>query len=476
VVVLKLCNRTRAAGVLPVPVLDLDNMLKKILRLPKDLDGWMTRELSKSDDATLGIAYGCLEEQIRHWWSNECPFFVAERLATSVATTSSWSGQPREYDGTMRVAFALRRKDAKSPQGQRPPRGDLERVFGGSSVTMPSAEDIEIEWLGGYWKLPKEPVESCKLRESIISAAKTGTTHVDTNHLLEVFGALGDSVQQLFGGSEPVASTLAEHYAAEPELAAYLVGRIGIAMRDLSSCRRTVDIGRKVLEDAEDGASKRCAQSFISRGFGVVDAMTPPGRWAEAQAHFQKSIEHYPGNASSWYLLGQACLEQGQTKSAVDLLRRAMILDLDFRAPYVNLGVAYLRLGEFDAAVAVSEACLKRHPDSPQCNYHIAVACYHKSLKLETPARPSPEQKEAYDQLRARGLHELCEARDSDEAQRSQHRSRIEAPWLEEDDRMGEALKPGSGFLGRRRDLKIRSHRPIEIGPDVGWRFMGWRT
>mmetsp|Transcript_2702 Transcript_2702/g.9082 ORF Transcript_2702/g.9082 Transcript_2702/m.9082 type:complete len:1072 (-) Transcript_2702:252-3467(-) len=476
VVVLKLCNRTRAAGVLPVPVLDLDNMLKKILRVPKDIEGWLSRELHKGDEATLGIAYGCLEEQLRHWWSNECPFFVVEQIATSVPTMSSWSGEAREYDGTMRVAFALRRKDSKSPKGQKSMRNDMGGQFGGggSSSTMPPAEDIEIDWLGGYWKLPKEPVESVKLRDSIISAAKTGTTYVEMNHLLEVFGALGDSVQQLFGGVEPVASTLAETYAAEPELAAYLVGRIGIAMRDLSSCRRTVDLGRKVLERAADGPSKMCAQSFISRGFGVVDAMTPPGRWAEAQVHFQKSIENQPANASSLYLLGMAHLEQGQTLLAVEFMRKAMVLDLDFRAPYVNLGAAYIRLQEFDAAIAVSEACLKRHPESPQCNYHVALACYFKTLKLES--RPVSEVKEAYERLRQRGLHELSEARDSDEAQRAQHRSRVEAPWLEEDDLLGEALKPGNGFLGKRRDLKSKFQRPLEIRPDIGWRFMGWRT
>mmetsp|Transcript_26575 Transcript_26575/g.76284 ORF Transcript_26575/g.76284 Transcript_26575/m.76284 type:complete len:1065 (+) Transcript_26575:182-3376(+) len=474
VVVLKLCNRTRAAGVLPVPVLDLDHMLKRLLCLPKDFDGWLSRESSKADAETLGISYGCLEEQIRHWWSNECPFFVVERLASSVPTASSWSGEQREYDGTMRVAFALHRKDKQS---QKSTRSDIERHVGAGSQTMPPPDEIEIDWLGGYWKLPKEPTESCKLRESIISAAKTGTTYVDTNHLLEVFAAMADSVQQLFGGSEPLPATLAERYAGEPELASYLVGRIGIAMRDLSSIRRTVDLARKVLEHAEDGPSKQCAQSFISRGFGVVDGMTPPGRWTEAQAHFQRSIESLPANASSVYLQGQAYLELGQTELAVDFMRRAMILDLDFRAPYVNLGVAYLRLQAFDAAIAVSEACLKRHPDSPQCNYHIALACYHKSLQMEEAfSRPTSDQKREYDSVRARGFHELCEARDSDEAQRLQHRNRVEAPWLEEDDSIQEALKQGAGFLGRKRDPKIRAHRLVEVRPDMGWRFLGWRT
>ena len=46
------------------------------------------------------------------------------------------------------------------------------------------------------------------------------------------------------------------------------------------------------------------------------------------------------------------------------------LLDPDFRAPYVNLGVAYLRLKLFEEAIHISEACLERHPSSPQCQCH----------------------------------------------------------------------------------------------------------
>lgn len=57
-----------------------------------------------------------------------CP--VKERCCSSMATTRDG----RCYDGTMRVTFALRRR------------------MGASEALTP--EDIEVDWLGGYWKLP----------------------------------------------------------------------------------------------------------------------------------------------------------------------------------------------------------------------------------------------------------------------------------------------------------------------------------
>merc|ERR1712166_780072 len=69
-------------------------------------------------------------------------------------------------------------------------------------------------------------------------------------------------------------------------------------------------------------------------------------------------------------------------------MNRSLLLDPDFRSPYVNLGVAYLRLanaafsnGDFAEenamyrkTIEVSKAGLSRFPQSPQCHYHIAIA------------------------------------------------------------------------------------------------------
>merc|ERR1719162_463178 len=82
-VILKLCNRTRGAGILPVPVDELDEVLEDLLTLPEDFDTWLSRHAAQGHAAALAVQYGSFEEQKRHWWSCECPFFVAERFAES---------------------------------------------------------------------------------------------------------------------------------------------------------------------------------------------------------------------------------------------------------------------------------------------------------------------------------------------------------------------------------------------------------
>merc|ERR1711877_54501 len=68
-------------------------------------------------------------------------------------------------------------------------------------------------------------------------------------------------------------------------------------------------------------------------------------------------------------------LNRGIPDEAQNLFNRALLLDPDYKAPYVLLGVAYLRQDCYKQVVEISEAGLARHPDSPQCHYHIGVAC-----------------------------------------------------------------------------------------------------
>ena len=57
------------------------------------------------------------------------------------------------------------------------------------------------------------------------AARTSGTALVRSSVLAEVYSALGDSVQQLFGGVDPSSKMLADRYRETPELAAYLTAR-----------------------------------------------------------------------------------------------------------------------------------------------------------------------------------------------------------------------------------------------------------
>lgn len=472
-VVLKLCNRSRAAGVLPVPAGGLDTILKEILQLPQDFEAWMKSKLAMGTAATLKVDWGCYEEQLRHWWSNECPHFVAETFASSVFTVIDG----REYDGTMRIAFAVSRKHQEAARNKAgSPKSDYSNPL---LEFSPPADELEVEWIGGYWKMPKEDVESTNIRASVISAARTaGTAVVEQRHLQEVYAAMGDSVQQLFGGCEPSPRMLTDKYSDQPELATYLTARLAIAMRDLSRVRMALKLASSSIVKAPEGAAKYAAESFLNRGYGVLEALTPPYKWSVAREFFQKSVDLLPANAASLYLLGMADLELGNNAEAAGTMERSLLLDLDFKAPYVNLGVVYLRLHRFDEAIEVSEALLKRHPESPQCHYHIGVACYQKAHRLENHANMRlPEMAKEVADLKVRAVTEFVESRDSEEGQRLLWRGirggpgKTDSPWLDEDDEMVDALKKGrasSGGVGRLPAVKL---------PDnVGWRFYGWRN
>lgn len=474
-VVLKLCNRSRAAGVLPVPAEGLDGVLREILQPPANFQAWLRQQLAMGKAATLDIEWGCYEEQLRHWWSNECPYFVAEQFCTSMFTEIDG----KLYDGTMRVAFAIHRKPKRPGVPNNDPISPKTGYDNPLLEYTPPAEELEVDWIGGYWKLPKEDIDSINIRASVISAAKSGTAHVAREHLHEVYAAMGDSVQQLFGGSEPSPSMLTERYSDQPELATYLTARLAIAMRDLSRVRMALKLAASVVTQAGDGPVKRSAESFLNRGYGILEAQTPPFKWAAAREYFAESVEMLPTNAASLYLLGMAELELGKTEEAANLMCKSLILDLDFKAPYVNLGVAYIRLRKFDDAIDVSEAGLKRHPESPQCHYHIGVACYHKVVHLEsTMGRNAPDTLKEIERLRKKALDELMMSRDSDEGQRLVYRGlrggpgKVDSPWLDADDDMVDALK---------RSRSSSSHAAgrlvlIELPEKIGWRFFGWRN
>ena len=56
------------------------------------------------------------------------------------------------------------------------------------------------------------------------------------------------------------------------------------------------------------------------------------------QEHFVQALDSFPSNSNALFLLGMAALEMGLLESAVELMNKSLLLDPDFRAPYVQLG------------------------------------------------------------------------------------------------------------------------------------------
>lgn len=524
--VLKLCNRTRGAGVVPVTVAGLDATLLELLQPPSNLQAWLGRQ---SMDWVRTVASGSLEEQARHWWSNECPIFLVEELCCSAPTLRDG----KDFDGTMRVGFSLRKeeKDRLPPGWVNTEDGpvyvaELENGHGGALPTgsqalsqlqqeaqpKPWDDDrpyldlfrsgevaLRLEWLGGYWKLPAEDMNSSDLRGKVVSVAKQGTAPVQAGQLHDVYVSLGNMVCMLFNTNSHNLShtSLTRKYSECPEFAAFVSSRLACSMRlrDKQKSLQLLELAQLQISKLPSSPPRDQVASYIQRNRGVYEAMH--SRWKVAEASLLRSLEVMPANATTRFLLGMAKLDGGNTRAAITSFEEALVLDPDFKAPYMNLGVCWLREAEYEKAREVCEAGLVRHPQTLQGLYNLGVASFallvvrsrtgaplvnidkdgwvlihSESMGLEK--LPQPKASVAHDleppaelepglalalrpweALRAAALAALEAARDA--RGKEQH-------WSELDDEMVAALRHGTGPVAWQREL-----------PQDGWRLFSWR-
>jgi tetratricopeptide (TPR) repeat protein len=86
-------------------------------------------------------------------------------------------------------------------------------------------------------------------------------------------------------------------------------------------------------------------------------------KFAEAAAHFRRSLTVHPAAAEWQHDLGLALLEQGQLEDAIIAFREAHTLKPDLHGTLVFLAIAELRLGKFREAAADSKAAIALEPD-----------------------------------------------------------------------------------------------------------------
>jgi len=397
-VVLKLCNLSRSCGVIRVRKQDLDKKLKQLLE-PKsdhDLETWFKEglEIEESDKFGPGEVVdgkGSEDETQRHWWANECPIFVAESFCSSMPVTATNRDESELYDGTLRVLFAMSRRRPRRAPGPSEP------------------SDLEVEFCGGYWKLPKETRSSDNLQLSFISDAKTKTATVQPEDLHEVCAQLSDSLQCLFGGESPTAKQLVrlagksgfDDQDLEKDLEAYFTAKL--LMQGLPSPYSDSAFASDSadLASAATGRSKQVL-SFIHRCRGCLElkmAVKTKAKVLKAEEHQKKALEHFeravqvwPTNANALFFRGYAAFwwddhcQRKPSLEAIKDLRRSRLLDPDFRQPLKNLGIAYIQLGQYQKAIDVSKAFMKRHSSGSALNlgaayYHLALEL-HRDLKL----------------------------------------------------------------------------------------------
>ncbi|CAE7687045.1 dnc [Symbiodinium microadriaticum] len=382
--VLKLCNRARGAGCIPILAADLDLALERLLILPDNVEAWLD---GQDREFPVECKWGCFQEQIRHWWSNECPVFVAEELCKSAPVQQ----EGKAFDGTMRVGFSLHRVEEPAESEA---EEEEELTFHNAPDPEPAVEfpgealpgSLSIEWLGGYWKLPAEDTTSSDLTAKVISKARQGTAPVDVKQLQEVYAALGDSVQQVFTNASLSPQTLLRRYPDISELGAFVASRLACSMRmrDPTKSQMVLGLAQTSLSKCKEPGSVTCkpfVESYIHRNFGVLEALM--GRWNKTADHFQRAISVMPTNATARYLLGMQCLETELWKKAIAQFEAALQLDPDFKAPWINMAVANLRLGRWHEVIRACDAGLYRHPNTAHCFYNKGLAYFFLAVEEE---------------------------------------------------------------------------------------------
>lgn len=391
VVVLKLVNRCRGAGVVVVRAgRELDDTLRILLCHPEDF----TKQHGCTLDAALSSDSSSFREQCLHWWSNECPFFVAECCEASHSVQHKSS----DFDGTMRIGFVLLRSE-KTESTQAVPLG--------------------IEFLGGYWKLPSAPTTSTDVRARCLSKARTGTCPVAAADLKEVEDQLRHALPAIFAIERAGVGALVKRYTKMPLIFSFVLARHAASQvkNDSQGKTQAAQQALKILAMAADrvdevpkGIPFSSAASHLERQKGAVAAAS--GDWAEAVKRWRCSLDLYPWNATSEHLIGYYHLRQQELAQAELCFLRSLCLDPEFKASYANLSATYLAMSRYADAKQVAEEGLKRHPFAFQCSYNVGIASV-AMLKMHLYSASSAKCIEEMANESCKGLSAACYQKES---------------------------------------------------------------
>jgi len=438
-VVLKLVNRCRGAGVVVARVgKELEQVLRQLLVPSQDVSvgGVPVNELSDLALKKALASNPCdMREQALHWWSNECPVFVAEKCMESQPVQKDGVS----YDATMRIGFVLQRSEDSA---------DV---------------NFSVEYLGGYWKLPAASMTSQDVRARCVSKARSGTAPVDERDLHACYDELRDALPRVFAIDRAGAASIISRYTNDindPLIFAFTLARQGaeqvkregrVKTSSLSDNLQSVSgrffgLARKRIESQlppewanyvkdytatldlslvhglqpamEFGLVPPVlfALSYVERQLGVVEAYKE--MWESAVRHFRRSLVMHPLNATSEYLIGVYHLKRAEYCEARSRFVRSLRLDPEFKAAYVNIGVVSLALREWNVAIAASEAGLRRHPQAFQCNYNLGLALGHQLRELLSSYKSGIDPDRVCE-LAFRSAFELRTGRDQKEQSKS---------------------------------------------------------
>jgi len=221
---------------------------------------------------------------------------------------------------------------------------------------------------------------------------------------------------------------------------------------------------------AEDASPPQAnSQDPSTEAFRAALHLHGQGKIAEAEAAYRALLQRWPHHGQAWHHLGILALQRNDYAMAAELIGKVLPNADTVAAPWANYGIAMLRLGKVDEAIAAQQRAVRIDPTFVAAYKNLGNAYREKNMRDEAEA--------AYRQA-------LCIAPDAD-------------GWFN----LGLALQnvdPGGGIAafrqaaaldpnhvkalsslanllrlqGRIEDARVVWDRAISIDPQPGLRFM----
>ncbi|MDH4338557.1 MAG: tetratricopeptide repeat protein [Candidatus Krumholzibacteria bacterium] len=99
------------------------------------------------------------------------------------------------------------------------------------------------------------------------------------------------------------------------------------------------------------------------------------GRYAEAEAGYQRLIKSQPQNPDAWHLWGVLAAQQQQYENAVERIQRALALKPHEPVFLGNLGNAFLQQGQLGRAIECYVGALHHQPEDVDLRKRLATVC-----------------------------------------------------------------------------------------------------
>jgi tetratricopeptide (TPR) repeat protein len=190
----------------------------------------------------------------------------------------------------------------------------------------------------------------------------------------------------------------------QPEAAAHFKKSLAFN-RDYAPAHYHLGVARWLAKDFQNGLPElekavTLSPSIFDYRFRLGSAYLQVGRQEQAVAELEQAVSIDKTQTAAWIALAQArnsyatsLIEMRQPERAIEQSQKVLAHDPANDTAQMNIGYAYLKMGEFDKAEKAYRAAIASDPKSAAAHYDLAIA-----LKMQDQLEPA--QKELQEVIR----------------------------------------------------------------------------